>query len=92
MMVYVRANPSTIEEYAARLSADYHEEMTRIYSNYIYSAASTSSNRKGYQRVCAILKRYKKAVGKPSQEEIILQLKAQYYTRPAFMDELAKLT
>ncbi|ASA25685.1 hypothetical protein B9T62_36120 [Paenibacillus donghaensis] len=91
-MAYVRTNPSTIEEYADRLSTDYREEMAQIYSNYIYNATSTSSNRKEYQRVCAMLKRYKKVVGKPSQAEIIIQLKAQYHKRPSFMDELAKLT
>lgn len=92
MMAYVTANPSRIEEYADRLSTDYREEMKQVYSQHIYNTASTSSNRKEYQRVCAMLKRYKKVVGKPSQEEIIAQLKAQYPTRPAFMDELAKLT
>lgn len=92
MMAYVRGNPPTIEEYAARLSLDYREEMAQIYSTYIYNMARTSTNRKEYQRVCAMLKRYKKVVGKPSQTEIILQLKAQYQRRPAFIDELAKLT
>ncbi|WP_156934222.1 hypothetical protein [Paenibacillus zanthoxyli] len=91
MMVYVRANPSAIEEYASRLSADYREEIQQIYSNHIYSTADASSNRKEYQRVCAMLKRYKKIVGKANQSEIIIQLKTQYNRRPAFLDELSKI-
>jgi hypothetical protein len=92
IMAYVRVNPTVIEEYAARLSVDYQEEVEQIYSKHIYHAAGVSSNRKEYQRVCAMLKSYKKIVGKISQQEIILQLKAQYNRRPAFLDELAKLT
>ncbi|WP_410513480.1 hypothetical protein PaeBR_03205 [Paenibacillus sp. BR2-3] len=91
MMAYVRANPSAIEEYAPRLSADYREETEQIYSDHIYNAAGASSNRKEYQRVCAMLKRYKKIAGQASQSEILLQLKTQYNRRPAFLDELAKI-
>lgn len=91
IMAYVTANPSTIEEYATRLNADYHEEVERIYSNYIYNVASTSSNRKDYQRVCAMLKRYKKIADKVNYVELIHQLSVQYNRRPAFLDELAKL-
>lgn len=75
MMAYVRAYPSAIEEYATRLFADYGEEVEQIYSKQIYDAAGSSSNRKEYQKVCAMLNRYKKIVGKASQAEIILQLK-----------------
>jgi hypothetical protein len=91
MMAYVRANPSVIEEYAARLLEDYREEVERIYSKHIYHAASSSSKRKEYQHICAMLKRYKQVAGRESQAEIILHLKAQYNNRSAFLDELAKL-
>ncbi|BBI35605.1 hypothetical protein [Cohnella abietis] len=91
MMTYVGANPSEIEKYAARLFADYSEEVERIYSNYISDVAGSASSRKEYQNVCAMLKRYKYIVGKGSQIVIILQLKAEYNKRPAFLDELAKL-
>ncbi|WP_148505203.1 hypothetical protein [Paenibacillus beijingensis] len=78
-------------EHAARLSEKYSEEVKRIYADQIYNAASASSNRKKYQRVCGMLKRYKKIAGKASQNEIVLQLENQYNRRPAFLDELAKV-
>ncbi|NMO94952.1 hypothetical protein [Paenibacillus lemnae] len=88
MMMYVKANPHMIEDYAPRLFPEYPEETAEIYSSYISSAAGSSSNRKEYRRVCGILKRYKKIAGKPRQEQLIEQLKAQYAKRPAFLDEL----
>ncbi|MNC43204.1 hypothetical protein D3C75_920560 [compost metagenome] len=91
ILAYVKANPTTIEEYASRLSADYQAEVKQIYSKYIYSAAASASDRKQYKRVCAILKRYKKIAGQASQSEIIHQLAEQYNKRPAFLDELAKI-
>ncbi|XID90345.1 hypothetical protein ACF3MZ_17530 [Paenibacillaceae bacterium WGS1546] len=91
MMVYVRTNPIVIEEYAPRLVEHYREEVEQIYSSHIHNIAGAASKRKQYQRVCAMLKRYKAIAGKASQKEIILQLEALYCHRPAFMDELAKL-
>lgn len=91
MMAYVRTTPSAVEEYAARLSKDYPVEVERIYRHYIYNAADSSSNRKEYQQVCDVLKRYQKVFGKMSQSEIILQLKEQYNRKPAFLDELSKV-
>lgn len=62
-----------------------------IYTKYIKSRASSSSNRKSYQDVCRILKRYKKVTDKKNQEELINELSAIYIKRPAFVDELSKL-
>jgi hypothetical protein len=91
MMAYVKANPSAIEDYALRLVEGYRAEVERIYSNQIYYAAEVSSKRKDYQRVCAMLKRYKQIAGQAGQTEIVHRLEAQYNKRPAFLDELTKL-
>lgn len=91
MMAYVRSNPSAVEEYAARLSKNYPEEVDQIYRRNIFAAAENSSKRKDYQQVCNMLKRYQKVFGKTSQHEMILQLKEQYIRKPAFWDELSKL-
>lgn len=69
----------------------FKDEVIDIYKSYIKSAASSSSNRKDYQRVCAILKRYKKIAGHKNQEEMINMLTALYNNRPAFIDELGKI-
>jgi hypothetical protein len=91
MAAYVRANPTAIENYAARLSADYYEEMEQIYSDYIYKVAASSTNRKEYQQVCAILKRYRKVFGTSGQSRIVVKLRNEYSRRPAFLDELSKI-
>ncbi len=91
MMAYLRTTPSAVEEYAARLSPNYPEEIERIYRGTIYAAAESSSNRQAYQRVCGMLTRYQTVFGKPSRDEIILQLKDQYTRRPAFLDELSRV-
>ncbi|MNP71057.1 hypothetical protein D3C76_1673840 [compost metagenome] len=88
-MAYVRATPSAVEEYAARLSKTYPEEVERIYRGTIYAAAESSSNRHAYQRVCGMLTRYQTVFGKMSQDEVILQLKEKYNRKSAFLDELS---
>lgn len=88
---FVRENPSNIEQYAEMLIDKFKDEVIEIYNKYIKSAASSSSNRKDYQGVCRILKRYKKIAGKKNQEYIINELSALYRKRPAFVDELSKI-
>ncbi len=91
IMEFVRENPSRIEEYAGKLQDKFKDEVIEIYKRYIKHAASYSSNRKDYQRLCGIIKRYKKISGNISQEEMINELMALYRKRPAFLDELSKI-
>lgn len=91
MLAYVRSNPSAIEDYAVRLSADYREEVERIYSDYIYKVAGSSANRKEYKQVCAILKRYRKIFDSSGLSRIVEKLRDEHSKRPAFLDELSKV-
>jgi len=91
IMEFVRENPRSIEEYAGMLQEKYKNEVIEIYKRYIKAAASSSSNRRDYQGIGGILKRYKKLAGKKDQEEIINELIALYRKRPAFVDELTKI-
>jgi uncharacterized Zn finger protein len=91
ILVYVKENPSNIEKYAERLVAHFRDEVVEIYSAYIKSAANSSSARKDYQRVCNMLKKYKKIAGQKNQEDMIKEFNELYYRRPAFKDELSKL-
>ncbi|WP_179088122.1 hypothetical protein [Paenibacillus sp. FSL R7-0273] len=43
ILAYVQANPSAIEEYAARLSGVYQTEVEQIYSQYIYETAAAGA-------------------------------------------------
>ncbi|MBD2846571.1 hypothetical protein IDH44_15330 [Paenibacillus sp. IB182496] len=91
MMAYVRATPSAVETYAARLSERYPEEMARMYGDAIHRTAESASDRKGYRGVCKMISRYQKIFGQASQAEIVLQLQAAYSRKPAFLDELSKV-
>ncbi|MGI1690030.1 SWIM zinc finger family protein [Thermoanaerobacter uzonensis] len=91
LMEFVKENPTRIEEYADKLKDKFKDEVIEVYKKYIKLAASSSSNRKDYQKVCGILKRYKKIAGEQSQKEIINDLMRLYKKRPAFIDELSKI-
>lgn len=87
---YVRKYPWNIEEYANMLKEKFKDEVIDLYIKHIKKKADNSSNRKEYQRVCQILKRYKKIAGVKKQEELINELATMYRRRPAFIDELSK--
>ncbi|MGV8906207.1 MAG: hypothetical protein ACOH15_06395 [Acetobacterium sp.] len=72
---------------------DYYTDgnVIEIYKEHIKVAASFAKNRRDYQGVCGIIKRYKKMAGKQNQETIINELAAFYKKRPAFVDELSKI-
>lgn len=91
ILAFVKDNPRYIEDYAEKLVKLFKEDVIEIYKTFIHSAARTSSNRRDYQGVCQIIKRYKKIAGKPKQVEAINELMGLYKKRPAFIDELEKI-
>ncbi|EPY2278994.1 SWIM zinc finger family protein [Clostridium sporogenes] len=91
IMKFVRKNPEDIETYANMLVDKFKYEVIEVYKKYIKLEASCSSNRKGYQRVCEIIKRYEKIAGKENQQEMINELSVFNRRRPAFIDELSKV-
>ncbi|NFA43603.1 hypothetical protein EXM65_13690 [Clostridium botulinum] len=91
LMVFLKSNPSEIEVYADKLIHKFKDDVIEIYKNFIMLSASHSSNRKNYQEVCKIIKRYRKISGKNYKEEIVNDLVKMYKKRPAFVDELMKI-
>lgn len=91
IMGVVRQNPGNIEEYAGMLKDKFKDEVIEIYKKHIKAEASFSSNRSNYQRVCGVIKKFKKIAGKENQEALINELTALYRKRPAFVDELSKI-
>lgn len=91
ILKFVKDNPRYIEDYAEKLVKPFEEDTIEIYTNFIKSTASTSSNRRDYQGVCHKLTRYKKIAGKQKQVELINEFKVLYRRRPAFIDELGKI-
>ena len=91
MLMFVQKNPGYIEEYADKLIGQYEDEIQKIYKNSIESAASRASNRKGYQSICQMIRRYGKLIGKQHRQTIVDELRNSYPRKPAFLDELSKL-
>ncbi|MEK5038035.1 hypothetical protein [Sporosarcina sp. FSL K6-3457] len=91
LMEFVRAYPDCIEQYASDLVDIYKEEVQQIYKEHIEMAANHASNRKGYQDVCQMIRRYENIVGKELQQIIVNELRSSYRRKPAFVDELGKI-
>lgn len=64
LMEFVRAYPDCIEQYPEYLVDFYKEEIQEMYKEYIKITANCASNRKGYQDVCEMIRRYENVVGK----------------------------
>lgn len=92
LLNYVRERPSTIIYLHDYLIADYPLEVYKIYGQYIESMAEEENNRKGYRKVCREIKGLRKLGGSELAEGLIQQLKETYKRRPAFVEELGKLT
>ena len=91
IMDFVKETPGYIETYAEILVNKFKDEVIDIYSEFIKKQASCVSDRKAYQGVCGIIKRYKKIAGEENAEKIINEFKILYKKRPAFIDELSKV-
>ncbi|MBS4200542.1 hypothetical protein KHA93_12965 [Bacillus sp. FJAT-49732] len=92
ILEFVKLNPNRIEEYSDRLVKTFKDDVINIYTKYIKAAASSASNRKEYQNVCNKLKKYKKIAGNEKKEELRNELRLLYVRKPAFLDEIGKIT
>ncbi|THF81634.1 hypothetical protein [Cohnella fermenti] len=91
MMAYVKENPDVIESYADRLAGKFGDEISDIYSAHVRKTASLATKRKGYQKVCDMLRRYRKIAGSANQASLIGELRDSYANKSAFMDELDRV-
>ncbi|WP_318615786.1 hypothetical protein [Sporosarcina sp. YIM B06819] len=91
LMEFVRAYSECIEQYASDLVGVYKEEVQQVYKEHIEMTANRASNRKDYQGVCRMIRRYENIVGKQLQQAIVNELRSSYRRKPAFVDELSKI-
>ncbi|WP_316570839.1 hypothetical protein [Neobacillus sp. YIM B06451] len=70
---------------------DYPYEVSELFSSYIEYLSKEAGDRKKYQGVCKVIRKYKKACGSESAKLLIDHLKSQYQRRPAFLEELNKI-
>lgn len=91
LLEYVQERPSRIEIYYKHLLSPFKNETYALFLRHIRQNAALVSNRRGYQQVCAMIRRLKKAGGKEEVTVIIQELYTKYANRPAFRDELTKV-
>lgn len=91
MLVFVKTHPMYIETYADKLVSPYPNEIKQIFEEHILKEADKASNRKGYQSICRMIRRYGKLVGKQHVQSIVDKLRTGYPRKPAFLDELSKI-
>jgi len=91
LLEYVKGRPSAVENFYKQLIPEFKEEVYTLFMQYIEQTAIRASNRKDYQRVCAIIRNLKKAGGKEQTLEIKQKLFNIYANRPAFRDELSRV-
>ncbi|MDR3601047.1 MAG: SWIM zinc finger family protein [Desulfosporosinus sp.] len=91
LLKYLQGSPVSVETYYRHLIPEFREEVYLLFLQHIEQSAARASNRKDYQRVCAIIRNLKKAGGKERASEIIQKLFNKYANRPAFRDELSKV-
>jgi hypothetical protein len=91
LLAYVKEQPSTVEHFYKHLIPEFKEEIYILFLQYIEQTAASSSKRRDYKAVCAIIRNLKKAGGKEQALEIKQKLINKYPNRPAFRDELSRV-
>jgi len=91
LYAYVKNNPSSIGEYYKHLMPEFKEEVYALFVAHIEELARGASDRNAYQKVCASIRKLKKAGGKEQAAQIRQQLMEKYPRRPAFQDELSRI-
>lgn len=92
LLSYVKENHSLIERFYKYLIPEYREEVWDIFVTYIQQRAYQANKRRDYQDVCRIIKMLRNAGGKEAADNIIQLLLTQYNKRPAFKDELSRIS
>lgn len=91
LLDYCQKHLSSIIELYPYLIKKYKDEANKLFVQYIELEAERSRDRKQYQKVCSIIKQYKKVSSSLDAQMLINRLKQTYVRRPAFIDELSKI-
>ncbi|MCP4137458.1 MAG: hypothetical protein GY754_41205 [bacterium] len=88
----VSQHPSSVDVYRKDLIKLYPREVYKLYCINIKNAAKRADNRKRYKYVCNDIKNLMKLGGKDEASGLIKELKDEYKNRPAFQNELSKIS
>jgi len=87
----VAAHPQMVMDYDEVLLPEYAGEVYSLYSTLIMKRASGAAKRTEYHRVCELIGRLKSINGEREAEACKSEIRAQYFRKPAFMDELDRV-
>ena len=89
---YVRAHPSCIYEAYQPLVSEYPDDVRNIFIRQILDEAVRASTRPMYQDICRHIALLHQVSGAQAAESLIAQLRLKYRRKPAFLDELGKIS
>jgi hypothetical protein len=92
LLEQIKNHPDQIYRYGKLLAEKYSADICAIFIGQITKEAETAHGRESYNRVCARISRFAEAGYKAEAIEMIGDLKVKYKRKPAFVDELNKLS
>lgn len=92
MLHYCEKRPQAIEELGSCLIEEYPEKVSQLFAEWISKEADQACNRKEYRKVCSKIKTYRSVCGRACVLPLIEKLRQSNKRRPAFIDELDRLT
>ncbi|MEW6696261.1 MAG: SWIM zinc finger family protein [Bacillota bacterium] len=92
LLAYVKKTPAYIVNFYKQLLPLFPGEVYSIFVQHIYNEAKLADNRRKYQDVCSRIRLLAKAGGKEHAREVISTLLTTYPRKPAFREELMRIT
>jgi hypothetical protein len=92
LMAFCQKHPERLAALHKLLLPEFEEETCAIFESQIKVEALKATTRAQYASVCALVEDFAKAFGKQSGERVLRGLMSAYNKRPAFKEELRKLS
>lgn len=89
---YVRTHPSWIYAAYQSLVSEYPDDVRIIFIRQILDEAVRASTRPMYQDICRHIALLHQVSGAQAADSLIAQLRLEYRRKPAFLDELGKIS
>ncbi|MED3079330.1 hypothetical protein [Bacillus wiedmannii] len=92
LLAYCQKHPATILHLYESLLPYYPSETHQIFITHMQDLTQVAPDRKMYKNICQIIQTYQRVEDEKLVQEFIEQLKQTYHKRPAFLDELGKIS
>ena len=91
LLKYCQKSVESIVKYHKILLPEYEREVVEIFLKLIRTLAARASSRGAYSEVCGVIQLCDKSCP-DSTAEVCAEILQQYARRPAFMDEMRKIS